>query len=256
MDLRNRELISHSNVSKWRFLPTIAAERVMLRWIDEADESALYEMFSDPEVMRYWSSAPLKARDEARRLVLRIHEGFHSRRFFQWGIARETDNRIIGTATLFYLDSNNLRAEIGYALVRREWGKGYMREALQALLGFAFQELSLQRIEADVDPRNVASSKLLRTLGFKQEGVLRERWRATGEVQDSVIYGLLRREWNGCESHYRILSTNNDAAPIPPRVRSDKLPRSRYFYRIVKRPFGAVSSHVAGCLRLIAAMFD
>src|SRR5215208_6577252 len=161
MDLRNRELISHSNVSSWRSLPTIVADRVRLRWIEDADEAALYTMFSDPEVMRYWSSLPLRGQDEARRLVAEIHEGFNHRRFLQWGIARQDDNQLIGTATLFYLDSNNLRAEIGYALVRREWRKGYMREALQALLGFSFEQLRLQRIEADVDPRNEASAKLL-----------------------------------------------------------------------------------------------
>ena len=256
MELRNRELISHSNVANWLSLPTIAAQRITLRWIEDRDQPALYSMFSDPEVMRYWSSLPLQGRDEAQRLVAEIHDGFRQRRFFQWGIARQTDNQLIGTATLFYLDSNNLRAEIGYALVRREWGKGYMREALQALLGFAFAELNLQRIEADVDPRNRASAKLLQGLGFQKEGVLRERWRATGEVQDSEIYGLLRREWNG-GNNYRVLWTHYNPAQDPHSDESPhKLLRPGTFTRFATRPLGAVSALITGCWRFIVAIFD
>lgn len=70
-----------------------------------------------------------------------------------------------------------------------------MQEALRALLGYAFGELNLERIEADVDPRNEASIRTLERLGFKKEGYLRERWKVNGEVQDAIFYGLLRREW-------------------------------------------------------------
>ena len=70
-----------------------------------------------------------------------------------------------------------------------------MHEALQALLGFAFTDLDLHRLEADIDPRNGASAAALVRLGFREEGLLRERWIVAGEVSDSQLYGLLRREW-------------------------------------------------------------
>jgi RimJ/RimL family protein N-acetyltransferase len=70
-----------------------------------------------------------------------------------------------------------------------------MHEALQATLGYAFHILDLHRIEADVDPRNQASIKTLERLGFQREGLLRERWQVGGEIQDSLFYGLLRRDW-------------------------------------------------------------
>jgi RimJ/RimL family protein N-acetyltransferase len=256
MDLRNPELISHSNVSKWLSLPTIVAGRVTLRWINDSDESSLYTMFSDPEVMRYWSSPPLKDKDETKRLLDRIREGFQARRFFQWGIARNSDNRLIGTLTLFYLDSKNLRAEIGYALTRSEWGKGYMREALQTLLGFAFQELNLQRIEADVDPRNAPSIELLQGLGFQQEGVLRERWRSTGEVQDSAIYGLLRREWTGDDVNYRTLWPPDGGAASLASIRSRRKPVHFRLRQFGRRSRGKISALLTTCWQLIVAMFN
>jgi ribosomal-protein-alanine N-acetyltransferase len=63
------------------------------------------------------------------------------------------------------------------------------------LLAFAFEELGLHRIEADVDPRNTASLQSVERLGFQREGYLRERWQVNGEIQDTVFFGLLRGEW-------------------------------------------------------------
>lgn len=70
-----------------------------------------------------------------------------------------------------------------------------MFKPLRALLNFAFEDLGLNRLEADVDPRNMASVRGLENLGFKREGYLRERWVAGGELSDSAIYGLLARAW-------------------------------------------------------------
>jgi len=66
---------------------------------------------------------------------------------------------------------------------------------LTTVLRHAFDALDYLRIEADVDPRNTASCRLLETLGFRQEGLMRERWHVQGEIQDSAIYGLLAREF-------------------------------------------------------------
>jgi RimJ/RimL family protein N-acetyltransferase len=132
---------------------------------------------------------------EARQLLDEIRESHRQRALFQWGVALRADDRVIGTCTLCHLDADNRRAEIGYALGRANWGRGYMHEALTALLGFTFGTLDLHRLEADVDPNNAASIRSLERLGFQREGYLRERWLVGGKVYDSLYYGLLRREW-------------------------------------------------------------
>lgn len=70
-----------------------------------------------------------------------------------------------------------------------------MHEALGALISYAFENLALHRLEADIDPRNTASARSLERLGFQREGLLRERWIVAGEVSDTAFYGLLRSEW-------------------------------------------------------------
>ncbi len=176
-------------------LPTIKAERVLLRRITDEDLDALFTVFSDPQVMRYWSTPPLVDMNAARELLSEIHDSARQGTFLKWGIARISDNLLIGTATIYNLDLSNGRAEIGYALGREHWGHGYMNETLNALLGYAFEELNLRRLEADVDPRNAASIRSLERLGFKKEGFLRERWHIAGEIQDALFFGLIKREW-------------------------------------------------------------
>lgn len=185
----------------WKSLPTINANRVSLRWITEDDVDALYRIFSNTEVMRYWSTPPLTDRNAAVTLLHEIHDDFRAQSFFKWGVARLTDDTLIGTTTLFNLDSGNHRAEIGYCLDRAHWGNGYMNEALNALIAYAFEELDLHRIEADVDPRNTSSIRTVERLGFQREGYLRERWKVNGEIQDTVFFGLLRREWEAGRSN-------------------------------------------------------
>ena len=75
------------------------------------------------------------------------------------------------------------------------WGQGLMHEALTALLDHGFGTWNLNRVEADIDPRNRASARTLERLGFCREGLLRERWIVGGEVCDSALYGLLQRDW-------------------------------------------------------------
>jgi RimJ/RimL family protein N-acetyltransferase len=176
-------------------LPTIHSDRVSLRWLTAADVRSLYAIFSNPEVMRYWSSPPMQQVAEAEALLAHIHECFARQSLFQWGVVIDHDEKLIGTCTLSHLDAENRRAEVGFALGREHWGFGYMHEALSALIGFAFGELKLHRLEADVDPRNTRSIRLLERFGFQREGFLRERWLVAGGVQDTAFYGLLRREW-------------------------------------------------------------
>ena len=187
----------HPRDMHWERLPTIDASRLSLRWISTADTDAFYAIYSHPEVMRYWSTPPLADREVAANLIKKIHEDWKRRVILKWGIALRTDNQLIGSVTLFNLDFNHRRAEIGYALGRDYWGQGYMIEALMAVLKHAFEVLDLHRIEADVDPRNAASIRTLERLGFQREGYLRERWQINGESQDAFYYGLLRHEWVG-----------------------------------------------------------
>ncbi len=147
--------------------------------------------------MRYWSSPPWTELDQARQRIAKSQEGFATGINAQYGIERREDGVLLGMCSLFSFNIPSRRAEMGYALGRPFWGVGYMNEALRTLVDHAFTTLDLNRLEADIDPRNLASAKTLERLGFQQEGLLRERWIVGDEISHTAFYGLLRREWKG-----------------------------------------------------------
>ena len=176
-------------------LPIIEAERLRLRAVEESDLDQLFAIFSDPKVMRYWSRPPLKTMSEALELLQEIQDSNQKGAMLKWGVGLKPADKLIGTVTLFNVDLTQGRAELGYAQAQEYWGNGYNHEALQALLAYVFEEMKLRRLEADVDPRNTASIKTVERLGFQREGYLRERWHVSGEIQDALFFGLLKREW-------------------------------------------------------------
>jgi ribosomal-protein-alanine N-acetyltransferase len=177
-------------------LPVVRGSRVSLRAIRSADVPDLFTVFSDAEVMRYWDGVVMTTLKEAAVYLAGIDGSFRSRTLFQWAIAEPAADRLIGTCTLLHLNAPNRRAEIGFALGRAHWGQGLASDAVSALVRFAFGALDLRRLEADVDPRNDRSLRLLEKLGFRREGYLRERYHVAGNVQDAVLLGLLRHEWS------------------------------------------------------------
>ena len=174
---------------------TLQTDRLRLRFLDEADLPALFTIFSHPEVMRYWNFPPWTDLEQARQMLNNTLEAYQDGSGLRLGIERKADRVLLGACSLFQFHETSRRAEIGYLLGRPYWGSGYMHEALPALLCYAFETLNLNRLEADIDPRNLASAKTLERLGFKLEGVLRERWIVGEDVTDTWLYGLLRREW-------------------------------------------------------------
>lgn len=176
-------------------LPTLRGRRIVLRWLTENDLDALFEIFGDPRVARFIGIPRLRDLDDARELLRDIENHFRQGDLLQWGVALAADDKVVGTCTLADLDRTNRRAEVGFVLGSAYWKRGLMSEALPLLVDHAFGVLDLHRLEADVDPRNEPSLRLLEKLGFRREGFFRERHRVDDEWQDAVMLGLLAAEW-------------------------------------------------------------
>jgi RimJ/RimL family protein N-acetyltransferase len=183
--------------SAGNLLPTLDGDGVSLRALRPDDAGAVLEIFGDPEVIRWMSIARLRDEGEARAFIEDIDRLAEAGTLFQWGIADdgESSGEVVGTATLAHVDRRHRRAEVGFAVARRLWGRRIVSRALPALMRHAFETLDLHRLEADVDPENIASLRVLERNGFRREGHLRERYTQDGRWHDAVLLGLLRREW-------------------------------------------------------------
>jgi len=174
---------------------TLHTPRLLLRPTEPADAPALLEINADAQVARYLSRPAWTELAQAEARIAQDAADMAAGTHLRLAIVHE--GRVVGDCTLFDWSRQCRRAEIGYLLGRAAWGKGLMSEALTALIDFGFgPAMALNRIEADIDPRNDGSAKVLERLGFTREGLLRERWIVAGEVSDSALYGLLQAEWS------------------------------------------------------------
>jgi len=169
--------------------------RLVLRPLAPTDAEGLWRIYADPDFMRYWSSEPWSSLSQAQALIEKDQPELARGEHLRLGIFLRVGGGLIGTCSLFHFVEASRRAEVGYGIAPAHWRQGYMSEAVGALLDFAFGELQLHRVEADIDPRNTASARSLERLGFTREGLLRERWIVGSEVSDTALYGLLAREW-------------------------------------------------------------
>jgi len=178
------------------FQPTVLeTERLVLRFTDERDVDAYFAVYSDPQVARYLSRPAQQTRAQAEKMVANVMAGYADGTSITFAMQRREDRAVIGNVMFFRIHEESRRAEIGYSMARAYWGRGYMDEALRAFIDYGFGSMKLNRIEADIDPRNAASARSLVRLGFREEGVLRERWIVAGEVSDTAYYGLLSKDW-------------------------------------------------------------
>jgi len=178
--------------------PVLHTARTVLREITTADAADLFAFRSDVEEQRHNDPA-LTEPGQAVELVERLAREYRESAVVRWGLTlRDQDgdgNRVVGLLGFNSWDADNARADIGYDLSRRLWGRGLAAEAVDATLRFGFDQMALNRIEVRTEAANVRSVRLLDRLGFVREGTLREQVRGDdGTFLDVAVYGLLRGE--------------------------------------------------------------
>ena len=171
-------------VSSWPMVE-IRTDRLLLRPATFDDVEAFHAIFSDAKAMAYWSTPPHKDMDETRSWVASMI-GIGPSEGEDFVI--EFDGRVIGKAGLYRFP------EIGFILHPDAWGKGIASEALEAVCRRAFAVHRLPCVEADVDPRNSASLRLLKGLGFQETRRASRTWNVGGEWCDSVYLQLANPE--------------------------------------------------------------
>jgi [ribosomal protein S5]-alanine N-acetyltransferase len=175
--------------------PTLRTERLVLRQIVPGDAPDLYRIFADHESMRYWSCRPFISVSQADKLIEGMARALSQESGIHWGITLGSEDRLIGKCGYNEWRKAHRRGDISYIIDRRHWGKGLVSEALHAVLGYGFDRMDLHSIEAGVTPGNDASTRMLQKLGFHLEGHLKESFLVEDVFVDSLIYSLLRKEW-------------------------------------------------------------
>ena len=171
----------------------LTTERLQLRMLADDDAPALLALYGDAQVMRHWSHRPWTGIAQAHAAILEARHDLPAGRALHLAIMPCSGAGLVGSCALFDIVPQHRRATLGYLLAPAWWGQGLAREALRALLAYGIEVLGLQRIEAEVDPRNGASRALLTRLGFRREGLMHARWCVDDAARDVELWALVGR---------------------------------------------------------------
>ena len=172
--------------------PELMTPRLRLRFIVPEDAESLLFLRSSEDVMRYIDKERMKTREDALALIQKMTDGIHSGTGINWGISLRNDPTLLGTIAFWRLIPENYRAEIGYMLHPDYQGRGLMSEAMTEVMRYGFEIMNLHSIEANINPGNEVSRKLLLKFGFQKEAYFRENYFFNGKFLDSEIYSLIR----------------------------------------------------------------
>jgi ribosomal-protein-alanine N-acetyltransferase len=164
------------NDSAFDLFPILQTPRLTLREIQPSDASQFFALRSNPKVRAYTGRVPCTEVAEVEIWMNQIKDGFANKEALLWVLEETSTGLVIGDVCFWRFLKQHLRAELGYELSPAYWGKGYMSEALKAVLRFGFEQLHVHSIEANVTPANKASIDILLRNGFKQEGMFKENY--------------------------------------------------------------------------------
>ncbi len=173
----------------------LTTERLLLRKLTPDGFKYIFENYSDGEIK---NQLGLLTDEDFIREKEKVMGGYttYDRTVVQFKLILKENNEVIGSCGYhnWYLDHK--KAELGYTLIKDEFKrKGYMGEAVSKILEYGFKIMNLNRIEACISPENIASLSLIKKFGFTREGYLRKHFIREGEIQDTIIFSLLKEEY-------------------------------------------------------------
>ncbi|WP_164515016.1 GNAT family N-acetyltransferase [Paenibacillus lentus] len=190
--------------------PALSTKRLQLREVTLQDMDAAAELYGNSVMMKTRPGPskhmPIQANKESREprfqereaIAYRIQEWFmtpyQEQRGIRFGIYLNNSNRMIGSCGFSHWDKTHYKAELVYELHPEYRKRGFLKEALGALINFGFNTMELNRIEARIESSNQADQRMLLSLGFRHEGVEREAEFADGKFIDIVWLSMLKSD--------------------------------------------------------------
>ncbi|MCL2188835.1 MAG: GNAT family N-acetyltransferase [Defluviitaleaceae bacterium] len=180
---------------------TLQTERLTLRPFTLEDAEHMYNNWAqDPDIIRFYTHKTCETVEEVREWIINWAKYFTALEEKNWdygsyAIVQKFDGEVIGTIDYAETDRDIRAAEVGYMLGKPWRGKGYVTEALKAVLAHCFDTVGLNRVWANFNAKNTASGKVLERAGMTYEGLRRQCTLLNGEIQDREQYAMLKADY-------------------------------------------------------------
>jgi len=174
--------------------PVLKTTRLLLREFRENDTEFIFKQFTDEKVLEFMSFAPMTNIEEAIEFLGGVFSSFEEKKEIFWAIENSFTGETVGSISLENIRENVFSSEIGFDLATQFQGKGYMKEAIEAVVKFGLFELGLNRIEAYTNSKNEKSVNVLKHGNFKQEGTLRDFTYFDNQFHDVLVFSVLKSD--------------------------------------------------------------
>ena len=175
--------------------PEFESKRLLFRKPSLYDAKDILFIRTDNDVMRFMDVTRFESVQDGEKWIMTIWESFEKQEGITWIIEDKSTNAFAGYFGFWRMIPEHCRAEIGYALNPQFWGKGFMTETLKTMMEYGFRTLNLHSVEANVNPENENSIKVLEKIGFQKEAHFKENYLFNGKFLDSIIYSLLEKNF-------------------------------------------------------------
>jgi [ribosomal protein S5]-alanine N-acetyltransferase len=175
--------------------PNLETERLLLRRLTNADISNIIALRGNPETMQYIPRPLIENEEQAMAHLKMIDDNIENNKAINWGVYLKESFKFIGFMGIYQIQPENFRAEIGYMILTEYSSKGFTTEAIKAIITYGFEVLQFHSMQGVIDPRNIASERVLQKNGFVKEAHFIENEFAMGKFWDGVVYSLLKRNF-------------------------------------------------------------
>ncbi len=180
----------------FRDLPTLETDRLLLKKISVSDAEDMYSYASLNSVTRFLLWYPHLNIEDTRGYIEFLNRQYKKGTYADWGVFLKSENRLIGTTGFADFDFENNSGEVGYVLNPAYQGKGYMTEAVKAILGVAFDRIGLNKVNLRIMEENKASIRLAERSGFAFEKIGEEPLNVKGVDRTILYYALTKEKWD------------------------------------------------------------
>lgn len=173
--------------------PVLETDRMILRQVKTTDVDAIFQLRNDTQTVEYTARPPYESKKEAVDQINKMLDAYLSGDGLSWSITLKGSDEMIGGIGFWRMIREHYRAEIGYSLLPQYWNQGLMTEAIKKVVPFGLDEVGLHSIEANLNPHNMASIRILEKAGFVKEGYFKENYYFNGRFDDTLTYGKVKK---------------------------------------------------------------
>jgi [ribosomal protein S5]-alanine N-acetyltransferase len=182
-------------MSTFSFLPfqNLESERLLMRQISNDDVNEVFALRSNKETMQYIPRPLCVDLEDAYRHIKMIQDKTESGEGINWAVTLKGSTKLIGIAGHYRMKWEHFRSEIGYMFLPEYHGKGVATETISLLVKYGFEKMNMHSLEGIIDPKNIASARVLEKNGFVKEAHFKENEFFDGRFLDSAIYSLVKK---------------------------------------------------------------